>query len=331
MKMVIVNKANEGKKLFRYIRTLAPSMKNGEIFANIRKGKIKINNRIEDQDYILKDGDVVKIFFPDEIIKKYTDNDQNKYRSIDSNIDVIFEDKDIIVVNKPAGILVHPDKYEFKKTLVESVKAYLYKKNEFKPGDYFTPSPCHRLDTNTSGLIIFAKTHFGLQKITTLFRERASDKLYLALVYGKISSPILISSFIDSTENRENKVTVKDLQIHNFIPDKSKFIEENPNLSATYVKPLKYDSQRSLVEINLWTGKKHQIRACLAAANYPLLGEKKYYTYQSFSLSQLLNIADYYLHCYKLKINGYEEFKAPIPKEFSQKLSDMFKIDAAKL
>lgn len=331
MKIVIVNKANEGKKLFRYIRTLAPSMKNGEIFMNIRKGKIKINNRIEDQDYILKSGDVVKIFFPDEVIKKYTDNDRNKYRSIDSNIDVIFEDKDIIVVNKPAGILIHPDKYEFKKTLIESVKAYLYKKNEFKPGDYFTPSPCHRLDTNTSGLIIFAKTHFGLQKITTLFRERSSDKLYLALVFGKITSPILISSFIDAVENKDNKVTVKNLQIHNFIPEKSKFIEDNPALSATYVKPLKYDSQRSLVEINLWTGKKHQIRASLAAANHPLIGERKYYTSQSLSLSQLLNISDYYLHCYKLKINGYDEFRAAAPDDFKKKVLELLKFDVGVL
>jgi len=329
--MVIVDKANEGKKLFRYIRTLAPSMKNGEIFMSIRKGKIKINNRIEDQGYILKNGDVVKIFFPDEIIKKYTDNDRNKYRSIDSNIDVIFEDKDIIVVNKPAGILVHPDRREFKKNLVESVKAYLYKKNEFKPGDYFTPSPCHRLDTNTSGLIIFAKTHFALQKISTLFRERNGDKLYLALVFGKISSSILISSSIDASENKENKVAVKEAHIHNFIPEKSKFIEENPTLSATYVRPLKYDSRLSLVEINLWTGKKHQIRASLAAALHPLIGERKYYTSQSLSLSQMLNVSNYYLHCYKLKINGYEEFKAPIPKKFSQILSEMFKIDAAKL
>ena len=324
MKEIIINDVNKDKKLFRFIQTALPQMKNTEIFRIIRKGVIKVNDKPVNQDYILKSGDIVKIFISDNDYNRNKPTLNDKYKSINTKFNIIFEDKEILVINKDSGVIVHPDKNNFKNTLSESVKAYLYKKREYNPANYFTPSPCHRLDTNTSGIIVFAKTQPSLKKITGLFRERDGEKKYLTIILGKLTKPILITSKIDTRENRENKVIVSDLKVLNIIPNKEDFVKNNNFLSATLVKPIKSNSQCSLVEIDLWTGKKHQIRAHMLSAGHAILGERKYYSSQSLSLSQLLNFNNYFLHCSALKIGDYDQFTADIPNEFQKKINEIF-------
>ena len=166
------------------------------------------------------------------------------------------------------------DNNNYKINLYESVRSYLFKKGEYDPKEAFTPAPCHRLDRNTSGIIVIAKDHNTLQIVTNLFRERKTIKRYLALVYGEIKKSFLITSIFDTSEN---KVVVAKLKILKKIPDKEAFLMNYPNLSATLIIPDKFSSNYSLINIELWTGKKHQIRAHLAAASYSLLGDKKYF------------------------------------------------------
>ncbi|HOJ63749.1 MAG TPA: RluA family pseudouridine synthase [Spirochaetota bacterium] len=324
MKEFIIDQYNEGKNLFRFVKSVLPHLKNREIFKLIRKEVIKVNDKKTDFNQKLNRNDKVKIFMNEKNFKKQKDN---KFSSIKTNFEIIFEDKDIIVINKEMGILVHPDKKEFKNTLSEMVKAYLYKKGEYKPNNFFNPAPCHRLDTNTSGIIVFAKNHNALKKVNLLFKERETIKLYRTIVYGKITTPILITSMIDTTENEENMVKVLDLKVYNIIPDKEKFLSENKFISATKMIPIKYESQYSLVDVELWTGKKHQIRAHLAAANHPILGDNKYFTKAGLSVSQLLGLKNYFLHAYKLILKGYGEWNAKFPEDFRQKAFELFKYE----
>ncbi|OHD10623.1 MAG: hypothetical protein A2086_05560 [Spirochaetes bacterium GWD1_27_9] len=326
MKDFVIDKFNASKKVFRFVQDVLPEMRNTEVFKLIRKEVIKVNGKKADSNHILKEGDKVSFFLADIHFKNKGKQDE-KFQSVSAKLDVIFEDNDILVVNKPAGLLVHPDKKEFKNTLTEISKAYLYRKGEYKPNNFFAPSPTHRLDTNTSGLVVIAKNQTSLKNITQKFRDRETAKTYLALAFGKITNKILLTSFIDASENKENKVSVIDFKVLHVIPDKKEFLENNKTLCATLITPIKSATNCTLVEVDLWTGKKHQIRTHLQSNQNPLLGDNKYYTKASMSLSQMFDIKNYFLHSYKLQIEGYPLLKASVPKEFKKIVYDILKYE----
>jgi 23S rRNA pseudouridine955/2504/2580 synthase len=325
MRQFIIDKYNSGKKTFRFIQSILPGLTNTEIFKLLRKDVIKVNDKNTDSNYELKENDKVYIYLADFHFEKKGKGINNKFHSVDSNIDVVFEDQDVLVVNKPAGLLIHPDKKEFKTALSEMVKAYLYRKGEYNPESYFSPSPCHRLDSNTSGLVVFAKNQKSLRNITEQFRERSTSKIYLGIFYGKIANKVLFTSYIDAEENKENKVTVSDFKTFMVIPAREEFLEKNRTLSATLINPIKWTGNCTYSEIELWTGKKHQIRAHLQSSGNPLLGDNKYSTNPAMSLSQMFNIKKYFLHGYKLKLLHYDEWKAPLSADFTKILSEIFK------
>ena len=194
MKKIFVDRQNANKKVFNFVQDVLPGMYNGEIFKLIRKEVIKVNDKPTNSDYLLKDGDCVHFYLADFHFEKKGKKNDTKFQSVKINFSVIFEDKDILIINKPVGLLTHPDNREFKNSLTEMVKAYLYKKGEYDPKSYFTPSPSHRLDTNTSGIVVIAKNQDALKKINSEFRERTTKKIYLGLFYGRLSDNILITS-----------------------------------------------------------------------------------------------------------------------------------------
>jgi len=317
----IIDDKSKGRKLFNFIRNILPGLKNSEIFKLVRNKTITVNGKKTDPNYLLKADDRINIFLKEEhFVQK---GRKNKFRSINFKLDIIYEDNDILVINKPAGLLTHPDKDDYKNNLFEYVRSYLYKKGKYDPSDSFTPAPCHRLDKNTSGLLIFAKTHEALKEVTKEFRERNTVKIYLAIVYGKISREILITSNIFDDAKQVNMVNIGELKILDKIPDKEDFFK-NIALSATLIKPLKYIDNASLVTAELWTGKKHQIRAHLAAINHPLLGDKKYFNIRSKKAGEGLKFDKYYLHSYKIKLKNYKEMTAEIPQDFQTQIKNIF-------
>lgn len=320
MQRFIIDSKNQGQTLFRYIKKILPGLKNSEIFKLIRKKIITVNNKKKDFNYTLFNNDIINIYLKEKHINEKEKN--KKFQTINKKLDVIFEDNDILVINKPSGLLTHPDKNEYKNNLYEFVRSYLFKKGEYDPKEVFTPTPCHRLDKNTSGIIVIAKNHITLQNITNMFRERKTIKIYLALVFGQIKKNIFISSIIDTSEN---KVFVKNLKTFQKIPDKKDFLIKNSELSATLVVPKKTSSNYSLVNIELWTGKKHQIRAHLCTAGHPLLGDKKYFNNKSKNFSDKIKIKKNYLHSYQLKIDNYPEWTAEIPADFKNIINELFK------
>jgi 23S rRNA pseudouridine955/2504/2580 synthase len=327
MKEFIVDRQSSGKKLFRFIRDVMPGLTNTEIFKLLRKEVIKLNGNKPDSGHILKEGDRIDVFLKNEHFEKKGKSPDGKFHSVKSAVDVIYEDGDVLVVNKEAGLLVHPDKKEFKNVLSEMVKSYLYKKGEYKTEGYFSPSPCHRIDANTSGIVVFAKNHASLKRITEAFRQRTAMKIYLGLIFGKLTGNLFLSSFIDASENRENKVKVTEFKKLNMIPEKEAFIEANKTLSATVIKPLKTAANCTLAEIQIWTGKKHQIRAHLKECGNPLLGDNKYSVPASLSFSQMFGIKNYFLHSYKIKISGFQEWIAPIPVDYKKTVFEIMKVD----
>lgn len=322
MQHFIIDNKNQGQTLFRYIKKVLPGLKNNDIFKLIRKKVITVNDQKKNPKYILNNKDLINIYLKDEHLKQK--GKKHKFKAIKNNLDIIYEDNDILVINKPSGILTHPDKNEYKNTIYEQVRSYLFKKGAYNPEDSFTPTPCHRLDRNTTGIIIIAKNHSSLQSITRELRERRAIKKYIALVYGEIKKKMLISSIIDDSGN---KIIIKNLKIFNEIPDKKNFFIENSNLAATFINPEKTSSQFTLVNIELWTGKKHQIRGHLCEIGHPLLGDKKYFNIKSKIFSDKYKIKRYFLHSYKLKINDYKEWHAEIPGDFKKKINELFKED----
>lgn len=307
MKIIIIDEKTSGFKLFRFVKTILPQFKNNDIFKLIRKKSIKVNNSKTIQEYILKEGDEVKFFLDEKYFnqaKKYKYY-STKFHSVKEDFTVIFEDKNVVVVNKPVGVLIHPDKSEYKNTLTEMIKKYLYNKGEYDTKDSFAPSSCNRLDRNTSGLIIFAKNHKTLQYITKQFRERKVTKEYYAIVYGKVEKNVLLFSKL---ETDSNIVTSSKIQASFIIPDKKIFIKNHSDYSVTAIYPVKINADYSIVKVDLWTGKKHQIRIHLSKYKHPLLGDYKYFTYNSMKFTENNNIKHYYLHCYCINVPEYDKW-----------------------
>ena len=303
MKQIIIDETSSGKKLFRFLQQrILTEMRNCDIFRVIRQGKIKVNGKKKPNDYILAAGDEIRIYLPDDLIQ--TKNVKPKYEGVSTRLDILYEDERIIVINKPAEMPVHATNNDHRHNLTDMVRAYLYKNSPY--GLLFEASPCHRLDTNTTGVLIFAKTQEDLNRITTIFRDRSCRKIYNAIVFGNIEDAIVICSEIDTSENARNKVTVSNLSVRSDIPaDYSGCI--------TAVQPLTHYDNVTFCEIELLTGKKHQIRAHLQAIGHPLVGDQKYFTAKSQKISDEHGIRTYMLHCARIELPEYGEFIAPLP------------------
>jgi len=312
LKKFVIDEKNSGQKLFRFIKNVLPQFKNSDIFKLVRKKVVKINDKKTEPDYILSAEDVVEIFLNDTHFEHKAK--KKKFQSVNSNIDVVFEDKDILVINKPKGLLSQPADGDYKNSVYEMARSYLYAKGEYDPKGAFTPALCHRLDKNTSGLLVIAKNHAALQNVTAMLRERKTFKSYKTIVSGKIDKSFFVSSVIDASAEKVRINSFK--KSSNTPPDKIVFLMDNPELSAIVVNPELTENGISLVNVDLWTGKKHQIRVQLTESGYPLLGDWKYFNSNSIKKSEELKVSSYFLHAYKLKLENYPEFTAELPKDF---------------
>ena len=285
-----------------------PNFKNSDIFRVIREKKVKINGKKTDPSYILQANDEIKIFLPNNVFGE--PKAQPKFRSVKTNLDILSEDQNLIVINKKQGVPVHSTQNDYKDNLTESVRAYLYNAGRYCTSDMFAPSPCHRLDTNTTGVIIFAKNQHTLNAVNEIFRKRTCTKTYIGLAYGIIGQTVIVSD-IDASPNKQNKVTISNLTTMSSVV-------QNPddNRCITAIEPIKKIDEATLIKINLLTGKKHQIRAHLQAIGHPLLGDQKYFTARSKAFSQKHGINTYLLHCRSIVLPEYGTFQAPMPAEF---------------
>lgn len=265
MKKVTVNKNDENKRLDSFLQKFIYGMPMSLIYKYIRKKRVKVNGKRGKESYRLKAGDLIELYINDEFFEDKSFKWEFKNSSF--NLDVIYEDDNIIIVNKPAGMVVHPDKEHAGDNLINRIKNYLFKKCEYNPEseNCFAPSLVNRIDRNTSGLVIAAKNAASLAVLNEKMKEREINKSYVCIVLGKMSKKSeLLKGFLFKNE-AENKVYIS-----------SRRESEDFKTILTKYDVISSSKDFSLLKVALLTGRTHQIRAHLASIGHPILGDGKY-------------------------------------------------------
>jgi 23S rRNA pseudouridine955/2504/2580 synthase len=321
---ITIGPNESGQRIDRFLRKYLKDVPLSAIFKSLRKGDVKVNGKKVKEKYELLDGDEINIFLTTEVTKNKVDT-IDKY---DAELKVTYEDKNILMVEKRPNILVHSDEKSIKNeepTLSDFVVSYLHKRGDYKPEQELTfkPSPCNRLDRNTSGIVIFGKNFEALQDLNEMIRDRRIKKYYCALVKGRIADGIHTAYIVKDIERNISKIV------------------DTPRRGAKKismeVKTMQSDGLYSFIDIELITGRSHQLRTHLAHLGNPILGDLKYGNKKINSFFLNKYGLDYqFLYAYKLVFKdcteklSYMENKTiaeGLPPIFKKIKRDVFKIN----
>ncbi len=247
-----------GQRTDKFMRKWLKDVPLSAIYKSLRKGDVKVNGKKVKEKYVLLDGDLL------EIRDMVSDVKKEKFKRIDNNLKVTYEDQNMLLVEKWPGVLTHSDTKDSEATLTDYVLSYLYDKGDYTPENEvtFTPAPCNRLDRNTSGIVIFGKNYDSLKLLNEMIRERKIEKYYMSLVKGKIKDGKYEAYISKDQDNNLSKI----------------FNEPKPGTKkiAMEVKTIESCGTFSLVELTLLTGRSHQLRAHLSFLGNPIIGDDKY-------------------------------------------------------
>lgn len=290
MRELIISENEGGQRLDKYLSKRFKTMPQSLIYKYLRTKKIKLNGKKALPNGFICCGDVLTLYIPEEFFEEKAE--ELAFTHVKPKLSVIYEDENILLVDKPIGMLCHSDDNEGYNTLINHIKAYLSEKGEYDVSEAFAPALCNRIDRNTCGIVIAAKTAEALRDMNERIRNRSVTKQYLAAVHGSPSPAVgTITDYIrkDSSQNRVY-----------LSKDKRSSMDKS---AVTKYKVIETKGDVSLVEVELIMGRTHQIRAHFAGKGHPLLGDGKYainkkdrqlgYSYQS-------------LCAYRLKFNKAE-------------------------
>lgn len=314
MQEIKVTKNEAGQRLDKLLAKYLNEAPKSFFYKMMRKKNIVLNGKKATGNEKLEEGDIVKLFLADETIQKFS---SVKIQRTKTNLSVIYEDEDVVLINKPVGMLSQKAK-DSDVSLVEHLISYLLAAGELTEESLksFRPSICNRLDRNTSGIVVAGKSLPGLQKMGELFKERTIHKYYRCLVQGVIREEQYLKGWLKKDE-KTNKVQVSDR------PSDS---SDQP--IETEYHPLWTEQGVTLLEVRLITGKTHQIRAHLASEGHPLIGDYKYGDRKlNDSYQKKYGLKSQLLHAYRLEFPTLEGacdqlsekvFNADVPPLFAK-------------
>ena len=315
MRQLTVHKNDENQRLDKYLKKYLKEAPGSFIYKMLRKKNIVLNGKKADGTEKLSAGDEIKLFFAEETLQKFT----GESTSIDipqfpvkKDLEILFEDEDVLILNKPVGEL--SQKAEAKDvSMNEYALGYLQQTGAVTEESLkvFKPSVCNRLDRNTSGILIVAKTYQGAREFGEALQKRTVRKYYRCIVKGEVKKSETIDGYLWKDE-KTNKVQI--------------FREKREGASEihTAYKPIKYENGLTLLEVHLITGRTHQIRAHLSSIGHGILGDPKY---GDKKLSEKYKVKYQLLHACRLELDGFtgdfakyngKIITANVPKSFEK-------------
>lgn len=317
MRKLVVKSNEEGQRIDKYIRKYLNNAPLSFIYKLFRKKDIKVNGKRVDINYVIQANDEILIYANEDALNEF--NTKNTIATSNNVLDIIYEDENILVINKDVAILVHEGEDNTKtNTLNNDILNYLKNKGEYSEEDLFTPSCVHRLDRNTSGVIIAAKNLIASKELLELFKDKENlTKEYIALVNGKTNTDGTIDAPLLKNE-------------------KDKFVQVNKNglTAITKYKKLTNNDKYSLLKVNILTGRTHQIRVHMAYINHHLVNDDKYGNFTANKeFSSKYKYKYQFLHSYKISFSNIKgalsylsnmTFKAPLKTKQIDIIKDLF-------
>ena len=322
----VVNEKESGQTLEKYVRKVLNTAPLSYIYKLFRKKDIKVNGHWEKEKFIINENDEITIYVSDEQIEEF--NKKNDYSPNDLIKDwIIYEDKNILLINKPRGVLVQKDDHSNDKSLDQLVIEYLMFKGEYDPlkDNAFKPGPAHRIDRNTSGIVIFGKNHASLVYLFELLKNHELiGKHYISLVCGNILEDGVIEAPLRKNYDQKKVVVAS--------------VKDGGKPSKTIYHVLENFKDYTLLDLTLVTGRTHQIRAHMSYIRHHVVGDTKYGDFKVNNyFKKEFNFENQFLHARKLHFGhlnkpldylSSKSFKADLPEEYKEVIIKLKEIDS---